>query len=259
MKEAYFNSNKIKRLLEYNKLSSFAQLWALDTPWFEEPNYRRNGWSGVIKYALSDKKGDISWIFIKRQENHNFKTLLHPYKGVPTFRREFNNIAKLNKKQIPTLTTLYYNERQVNANNQAILITLSLEGYESLEEFCNNKSNKEHPQRQAIMSLAGQVTRKMHDAHFRHNCLYPKHFFLKHQQAIDIKVIDLEKLKWLPFYSQIRRNDLSRIIRRSDAITYTDKKNLLHSYYQSGKHNLENSRLSHYLNNLLEKYKVDDL
>lgn len=254
MKEAYFSSTNIRQLLERNKLATFDQLWALDTPWFEEPNYRRNGWSGVVKYALSNKNGDKTRVFIKRQENHNCKTFLHPVKGVPTFQREFINIKKLNDKQVPSLSALYYAERSNNGNNQAILITLSLEGYQSLEEFCADDANKAHPQRQAIMSLAGEVTRKMHDAHFRHNCLYPKHLFLKHNKKnIDIRVIDLEKLKWLPLYQQIRYNDLSRIIRRGDPMTYDDIKTLLSSYYQSGNINLETSSLAQKLNLLLEE------
>ncbi|MCU7800531.1 MAG: lipopolysaccharide kinase InaA family protein [gamma proteobacterium symbiont of Lucinoma myriamae] len=252
MKEDYLNSSEIKQLLESNNLAAFAQLWALKTPWFEEPNYRRNGWSGVVKYALEDNKGETIQVFIKRQENHNCKTLLHPVTGVPTFRREFINIKRLNDKHIPTLTTLYYAERSIENKAQAVLITLSLEGYQSLEEFCANDSNKEHPQRQAIMTLAGQVIRKMHDAHFRHNCLYPKHLFVKNdEKTIDIRFIDLEKLKWLPFCSQIRYKELSQIIRRRTPMTNNDIKALLSGYYQVGNVNLETStlaqKLSHYL------------
>ncbi len=253
MMSPYVSSSEIQQLLEDNQLADFEQLWALDTPWFEAPNYRRNGWSGVVKYALQNKQGETVWVFIKRQQNHNYKTLMHPLRGIPTFRREFNNIAQLNKRQIPTLSTLYYAEREHENNQQAILITLSLEGYQSLEHFCQDDAHKTHPQRQAIMQLAGQVTRKMHDARFRHNCLYPKHFFLKiNHSDIDIRLIDLEKLKWLPLYQQIRRNDLSRIVRRGQPMTYSDIKILLNSYYQSGKTDLSNSVLAVHLNQLLD-------
>jgi len=254
MKDVFFESTEIKALFEANHLGNFDQIWALKTPWFEAPNYRRNGWSGVIKQALKDKNGVSTWVFIKRQENHNYKTFLHPFKGVPTFRREFNNIKKLNDKEVPTLRTLYYAERSSEGNDQAILITLSLEGYQSLEEFCLNKNNAKSPQRQAIMMLAGQVTRQMHDAHFRHNCLYPKHFFIRQKPTLDVRVIDLEKLKWFPLYYQIRRNDLSRIIRRGQPMTYNDTKILLNSYYQSNSGHLEKSALSKQLNKLLEKH-----
>ena len=254
MKDEYFNTIETHKLLEQNKLSHFEQIWALNTEWFEAPNYRRNGWSGVIKYPLTDSDGHIRWIFIKRQENHNFKTILHPIKGIPTFQREYYNINHLTKNNIPTLTTLYYAERSINGNDQAILITQSLEGYKSFEDFfAENVSGVEIPQRSAIMTLTGQIIRKMHDAHFRHNCLYAKHLFINNDtDNIDVRLIDLEKLKWLPFLKQIRRNDLSRLIRRGDPLKYQDLKTILTSYYSSGK-NLQNSPLAAELNILLDR------
>lgn len=233
--KAYFNTSEFKQLLKQNGLEHFEQIWTLETEWFEEPNYRRNGWSGVIKYPLVDSTGKTTWIFIKRQENHNCKTILHPFKGVPTFRREYINIQRLIKKNIPALTALYYNERTVDGKDQAILITLSLEGYQSFESFCANDENRSISQRPEIMTLAGKLIRKLHDAHFRHNCLYSKHLFVKNElNDIDVRLIDLEKLKWLPLYSQIRRNDLSRIIRRGEPMTHEDLTILLSSYYKSG-------------------------
>ena len=233
--KAYFNTSEFKQLLKQNGLEHFEQIWTLETEWFEEPNYRRNGWSGVIKYPLVDSTGKTTWIFIKRQENHNCKTILHPFKGVPTFRREYINIQRLIKKNIPALTAIYYNERIVDGKDQAILITLSLEGYQSFESFCANDENRSISQRPEIMTLAGKLIRKLHDAHFRHNCLYSKHLFVKNElNDIDVRLIDLEKLKWLPLYSQIRRKDLSQIIRRGKSMTHDDLKILLSSYYKSG-------------------------
>ncbi|MCW8931199.1 MAG: lipopolysaccharide kinase InaA family protein [Gammaproteobacteria bacterium] len=252
MQQVDFNTDEFKQLQQLNNLEEFENIWSLETEWFEEPNYRRNGWSGVIKYPLLDATGKTIWVFIKRQENHNCKTALHPFKGVPTFRREYLNINSLVKQNIPTLTTFYYSERIVNGKSQAILITLSLEGYQSLEEFCANDENQSIPQRPEIMTLAGTVVRKLHDAHFRHNCLYAKHLFIKSDaNDIDVRLIDLEKLKWLPLYSQIRRNDLSRIIRRGEPMTLEDLRLLLTSYYKSG-NNLEQTSLAKKLNDLLE-------
>jgi len=253
VKQAYFNTVEFKQLLEQNDLDNFAKIWSLEADWFEAPNYRRNGWSGVIKYPLLDAAGKTSWVFIKRQENHNHKTLLHPFKGIPTFRREYHNILQLNKKNISTLSALYYNEHRVDAKHQSVLITLSLEGYQSMAQFCADKDNASIPQRSDIMSRAGILIRKLHDAHYRHNCLYAKHLFVKNEiNNIDVRLIDLEKLKWLPLYSQIRRNDLSRIIRRGEPMNFSDLKKLLHSYYTSGT-DLQKTSLAKELNTLLEK------
>lgn len=255
MKQAYFNSSETQQLLETNHLAEFDQLWDLKTEWFEEPNYRRNGWSGVIKYPLVDSNGETSWVFIKRQENHNCKTAAHPIEGVPTFQREYQNIKHLNNNNIPTLTTLYYSERRIKGKNQAILITQSLEGYESFEQFFAGEKNSDLPQRDEIMALSGQIIRKMHDAHFRHNCLYAKHLFVKvDAEEVDVRLIDLEKLKWLPFLQQVRKNDLSRLIRRGEPMTHNDLQNILSSYYQTG-HNLQHSALADELNSLLDNQK----
>lgn len=250
--KAYFNTSELEQLLVQNNLHDFEQIWSLDTEWFEAPNYRRNGWSGVIKYPLVDSTGQTVWVFIKRQENHNCKTILHPLTGMPTFRREFINIQGLLNKEIPALTALYYNERKKEGKDQAILITLSLEGYQSFEAFCDNDDNLSLSQRPEIMALAGAVIRKLHDAHFRHNCLYSKHLFVRDEaNNIDVRLIDLEKLKWLPLYSQIRRNDLSRLIRRGEPMTHKDLTSLLNSYYNSGR-SLQSTSLASELNTLLD-------
>jgi len=251
--KVYFNTIEFKELLEKNDLYNFDKIWSLETEWFEAPNYRRNGWSGVIKYPLVDAANKTTWVFIKRQENHNHKTLLHPMDGIPTFRREYHNIQQLNKQNISTLTALYYNERKINAKDQAILITLSLEGYQSMEHFCADKDNDYLPQRSEIMTMAGSLIRKLHDAHFRHNSLYPKHLFVKKDpDALDVRLIDLEKLKWFPFSKQIRSKELMQIIRRSEPMTFSDLKRLLNSYYQSGQ-NLQQTTLAKKLDTLIEK------
>ncbi len=251
MRQEYYKTADFQQLLKINKLDSFEAIWTLDTEWFEPPNYRRDGWSGVIKYPLKDAAGDTTWVFIKRQENHNCKTFLHPINGVPTFRREFDNIQHLANKNIPSLTAVYYNESSHENKMQAILITLSLEGYQSFEHFCAQDIPAE--QRAEAMSRAGAIVRKLHDAHYRHNCLYAKHLFVNDDaDNVDVKLIDLEKLKWLPLYSQIRHNDLSRIIRRGEPMTLDDISILLHSYFTTGK-DLQNTALAKKLLRLLNE------
>ena len=40
-----------------NGLDSFESIWALDIGWFEEPNVRRGGWSGVSRYDVTSDDG----------------------------------------------------------------------------------------------------------------------------------------------------------------------------------------------------------
>lgn len=255
-----FDKNDTEALFKLNNLSEFEQLWTIDSPWFEEPNYRRNGWSGVIKYTLKDNKGNTHPFFIKRQENHNCKTFFHPIKGIPTFRREYLNLQRLYGNKIPTLKMVYYGERLNNSKAQSILITQSLENYQSFEEYFSNKGNSlaegstSEQTTAKIMQKAGENTRRLHDAHFRHGSLYPKHFFVKvNNGQVDVRLIDLEKLKWYPFSYLVRFNDLSRIIRHRDPISKSSIQLFINAYLKHGK-NLSRSSLADKLHSLLEKY-----
>lgn len=251
MKFHLFNHNTTEALFSLNHCSEFEQLWALDSPWFEEPNYRRNGWSGVIKYELKDEQGNAIPVFIKRQENHNCKTFLHPLKGIPTFRREYINLKSLDAKKIPTLTWLYYGERIKEGKAQSILITQSLEAYQSFEAFFSDNTLNEQTITQ-IMHTAAKNTRRLHDAHFRHGGLYPKHFFVNvDNEKSDVRLIDLEKLKWYPFSFQVRFNDLSRIIRRRAPVSKQMLHIFLSAYLKHGK-DLSQTSLAKKLYSLLE-------
>ena len=57
----------------------------------------------------------------------------------------------------------------------------------------------------------------MHNQHLQHNCLYEKHIFLKQLEdgSIDVRLIDLEKVKWKPFKAQAMYRDLGSLYRHS--------------------------------------------
>ncbi len=253
MKYHLFQNNSIEQVFANNNLATFTQLWELQADWFEEPNLRRNGWSGVIKYSLNDKQGTELPVFIKRQQNHNHKTLLHPVKGVPTFRREYFNILRLQKKSVPTIDALYYGERQVDGNAQSILITRSLEGYISFEELFELDKLPADDIMHNIMQTAGRTVRLMHNANYRHGALFPKHFFTRYStEQVDVKLIDLEKLKWLPFRSRLSFNDLSRVIRRRPAGSKDNFEILIDAYLKYGE-DLSNTPLAKKLYALSER------
>ncbi len=254
MKFHLFENDAIEALFQFNNLAEFEQLWTIDSPWFEDPNYRRNGWSGVIKYALKDNEGNNHIFFIKRQENHNCKTFFHPFKGIPTFRREYFNLQNLDKKKIPSLKSAYYGERMHNGKAQSILITHSLESYQSFEAYFSNKDASDEQTDALIMQTAGENTRRLHDVLFRHGSLYPKHFFVKVDNGqVDVRLIDLEKLKWYPFSYLVRLNDLSRIVRRREPVSKTSIQLFINAYLTYGK-DLSHSQLANQLQSLIEKH-----
>jgi len=224
-------------ILDHNGLGSFDELWALDAGWFEQPNQRRGGWSGVSRFEASLPEGGKTGLFIKRQQNHKTRTLSHPF-GMPTFAREMANILRFRKHDIPTLTPVYYACRIQDNNCQAILITEELTGYISLEDLVQGWEGQVSPNRQeqlqVIYTIADTV-RRMHDQHFQHNCFYPKHIFLEFddESVIDIRIIDLEKLKWRPFVKACALRDLYTLNCHSQVWSRTDRLRFLLAYLQS--------------------------
>jgi len=206
----FYPNNVAKNYLIEADLDSFQQLWKLKTDWFEEPNIRRGGWSGVVKYSLNSTDDELV-VFIKRQENHITRTLFHPIKGIATFQKEFHNIKRLNDKHIPTLELIYFGQRE----QQAILITKSLEGYVSLDS--ESISQMSRHQKQSLLTKIADTTRLMHHYHFQHNCFYPKHIFVKKiNDQWDVRFIDLEKLKRTIFHRQAVIRDLFTLYRHAD-------------------------------------------
>lgn len=199
----YYN-NGWQSILAANDLGDFDSIWNLNGQWFEQPNIRRGGWSGVVKLDLNTPQGKIG-VFIKRQQNHTSKTFSHPIKGIAPFQKEFNNILQLTNKNIATLEPVYFSQQ----GGQAILITKELSGYIPLDSKKLSKLNQQHKQ-----ALLAKITSSslLHHWRFQHNCFYPKHIFVKTINGQwDVRFIDLEKLRrpCLKKYAVIR--DLSTL------------------------------------------------
>ena len=54
-----FVNERWRSILAYNKLSDFDALWKLEAEWFEPPNQRRGGWSGVSRCELMLSEGGV--------------------------------------------------------------------------------------------------------------------------------------------------------------------------------------------------------
>jgi hypothetical protein len=84
-----FVNERWRTILARNGLTDFDALWDLKADWFEAPNHRRGGWSGVSRCELDRPEGGKVAVFLKRQENHKARIWSHPVHGAPTFLREF--------------------------------------------------------------------------------------------------------------------------------------------------------------------------
>jgi len=225
MREAV--TERWRTILAHNGLAGFDALWDLDADWFEPPNRRRGGWSGVSRYRMRCPDGGSAGVFIKRQENHDYRTLLHPLRGIPTFLRELRNIQRYRRCQAPALEPVYFAWRRYHGRHQAILITEELAGYRSLLEIQEEWQRQGWPpraERLPVLHAVADLARRIHACRLQHNCLYPKHVLLRRGQAgWEARVIDLEKTKrrWRRIVARVR--DLSTLNRYCIGWSRTDR------------------------------------
>lgn len=204
----------------------FDFFWQLDTPLFEPPNTCRGGWSGVSQVLLQFNNEKIP-VFIKRQHKHRIRYWRHILKGIPTFEREYLNIKHLRTLDIPTLEPVFFAKRK----DKAILITKALSEYQSLDEM--DYGQLSFTQRSALICSIAEIIAKLHAHHLQHNCLYPKHIFVKqlNDKYWDVRLIDLEKLRRKLFKRQALNRDLSCLTRHApDEWSRTDMLRFFKAY-----------------------------
>jgi tRNA A-37 threonylcarbamoyl transferase component Bud32 len=229
---------KWQTILRHNNLDSFDALWDLQADWFEPPNERRGGWSGVSRCELALPEGGTVGVFLKRQENHITRTVLHPF-GMSTFIREIKNILRFKNAGIPGLEPVYFAVRKVDGDLRAILCTEALDGYEPLENLTEAWSKEGWPdrkKRRRLMQSIAAVMSRMHDHKIQHNCFYPKHIFVRTTgDAIEVRIIDLEKakVKLLRRYATFR--DLYTLNRHAQHWSRTDRMRFFLTYLELDK------------------------
>jgi len=219
------------QILAANGLDSFAALWALDIGWFEAPNERRGGWSGVSRCDLQLPGGGSTGIFVKRQQDHVYRSLRHPLRGRLTFAREFSNLLRYRALGIPTLEPLYFAMREQEGHRRAILVTRELTGYAPLVHDVKRWQGDGFPTRVQRRELIAAA--QLHRHHLQHNCFYPKHLFVGQVDGrVDIRIIDLEKTKWRLSRTRASLRDLDTLNRHAPGWSRTDRLRFLLAYYQ---------------------------
>lgn len=211
--------------LQRNQLASFDGVWARHIDWFEEPNHRRGGWSGVGTLQLQDADAQTVTLFVKKQENHGRKTWRHPIQGEPTFKREFARLRFLEAHQFLAPRVVLYGVAQRPGQQRAVLATEALAGFEPLDTVLAtwyvqaSKAEK----RALILHVAAEI-RRFHALGLMHRALYPKHIFVKNAgKSAEIALIDLEKARfsWFAWYRAYF--DLSALNRHAEGVGCTQR------------------------------------
>ncbi|MCF6281752.1 MAG: lipopolysaccharide kinase InaA family protein [Candidatus Polarisedimenticolaceae bacterium] len=212
-------------ILHHNNLDNFDALWELQADWFEPPNERRGGWSGVSRIQLETPAGETIGLFLKRQENHVCRSIKNPIRGVATFLREFKNIRRFQELKVPTLEPVFFGLHHVNGKQRAILVTRELAGYQPIvDRPQENPALHSIEARRSLFSTLAELMRRMHADRRQHGCLYLKHLFMKPlaEGGFDVRVIDLEKTRQLLSQKRAIFRDLYTLSRHAQGWSRSD-------------------------------------
>ena len=229
-------------MLETHHLADFEALWSLDAGWFEPPNQRRGGWSGVSRYTLANGEA----VFIKRQENHVYRPWNTLFRPVATFAREYDNLLRFRRLGIATMEPLYFGQRSVDGKLRAILVTRELAGYLPADAECYQPiSRLSRLSRHHLIIRIAAAVRDLHQQHLQHNCLYAKHIFIRKTDGDgwDVRFIDLEKAKWRPFLRLIAIRDFGSLYRHTLGWSRNEQLRLFLAYRQERRLSAESKKI----------------
>lgn len=181
-------------------------LWQHPAPWLETPNKRRGGWSGVSRIDWTAQDGSSSVAYLKRHEDHTYRAPHKLFLKTPTLEREFNNLRALDRLGFTVPLPLYFGSRQHQGKLQAMLVLKSLEGFQSLSHYlyaCQKSKSRVNPN---VTSTVAREIARLHQCHWTHRCLYPKHTYVKvnADSTVEVAFIDLESARKAPFIPQRR-------------------------------------------------------
>lgn len=170
--------------------------WARTGEWVEEPNQRRGGQSGV--QLLIPETPEQPFLYSKRQINHTFFSLRHPF-GYPTALREKNAIQSLERLGAKAPKLVFYGAIKRGQDWHALLVTEALTGFVVLDEWYEQQRTQ--PLEPAVIDAVLQQIAinfyKMHTGGWQHGCCYAKHIYIKTnpQSTPEVAFIDLEKAR----------------------------------------------------------------
>ena len=212
-------------------LNTFAGFWDLPRNWVEDSNVRRNGWSGAIRHTLVDSKAGSFSMFVKLQENHNYRSLPHLLRWRPTFYRDFSNIRRMEGIGVVTVEPIFFAERRDGGKLQAVLATVALDGYRELNSIFED-SSLGAPIRQSILHRIADAVWLIHCHRLQHNGLSGKHVMIKLEEGdtFDIRILDLEKMRRSWSWLRTAVCDLEKFIRLTPTLTTVEHTELVRHY-----------------------------
>lgn len=231
-------------LIDGAGLGDFDAWWRLELSTVEPGNAGRGGWSTVGRHTLCAPDGSPVGVYVKRQQDHVYRSWRHPWRGRPTGEREMRVMRQCRALGIHTAEPVLYAQRRAGGHVQGVLVTRELAGYRALDELVLDWQSAGPPprgQRRRLLQAIAMQVRALHDAHLEHNCLYPKHLMISTAwlagdgTAKAVALIDLEKCKWRWRRQTCTLRDLDSLNRRSVGWSRTDRRRFLGWYLDAGR------------------------
>jgi tRNA A-37 threonylcarbamoyl transferase component Bud32 len=222
VRREFFGSASIRQQLHAAGLDSFEALWTGDAAWVEEPNFRRQGWSGVCRIELNNATAPAIGMYLKRQENHGYRSLANPFRCQPTAYREYKRLGAMQAAGITAPGILYYGERHSGKNLQAILMTREIPPSIPLDDYLSLAQERDPAEVDRVIQDTAALIAKLHRHHFQHGALYGKHVLISGVETaagagrrLVPYLIDVEKSRWRLSRLAIAVRDLNQFQRRA--------------------------------------------
>ncbi|MGB0743780.1 MAG: lipopolysaccharide kinase InaA family protein [Opitutales bacterium] len=208
--------------------------------WFEAPNKRRGGWSGVTRIVLNPEEPQEKQkaVFLKIQQNHFYIAPNTFFTKRLTFERENAAMMELQPHCPAVPEVLHFANWIEGGNRFAILITEALDDWLQLHDWQMNRTTLPKPDKATLhkaLEAIAATSRQINEAGWVHMCFSAKHLFIKPNAdgTMRVKTIDLEKTRKRigPWRRTIK--DCSHLLRYTPNLDDEDKLHYLRCYFQT--------------------------
>lgn len=203
--------------------------WTIEGQWVEEVNQRRGGVSGIKRVVDADS--GVTY-YVKRQINHNYRSLRFP-SGRPTLFREWSNLKRCAALGVTTPEPVFFDMRKGAQGWEAVLVTRGLHDYISLEEGITRAMWTAAEWQQILIALASALA-PLHRSARKHGHLYPKEVFVRTRPTVSIAFLDWEMGRYVGSRRIAAQSDLARLWRSLIYLGVSDEdRRAFLSHYES--------------------------
>jgi tRNA A-37 threonylcarbamoyl transferase component Bud32 len=161
-------------------------------------------------------------VYLKRQENHGYRSLRNPFRYQPTAYREYRRLVAMQAVAITTPEILYYGERHTGTKMQAILMTQEIPQSIPLNDYLSRAPDRDPAEVERVLRDTAALIAKLHHHHFQHCALYGKHVLIRGAKSaahargqLAPYLIDVEKSRRRLSRLAIAVKDLDQFHRRA--------------------------------------------